>query len=77
MKVLTRYILGLSPLGKFVFKLNDEVISDEEYQTKSLIVNHAILFGEYWDKGYNTENDPFKKIVIRIDEFTVSYALNN
>ena len=55
--------------GRFVFTLNNVVVSDVEYQTKSFTENHVIQWGQYWSKGYNIENDPLNRIVIRIDDF--------
>lgn len=57
--------------GRFIFKVNDVVISDKYYQVKSPTEEHVLQWGQYWDKGYNTDNDPLKRIVIRIDDFKV------
>lgn len=63
--------------GRVIYKLNNSIVSDREYKTKSPTAQHAIQFGQYWDKGYNKEHDPLKRIVLRMDNFKVSYALNN
>ena len=62
--------------GRFVFKVNDIVVTDIEYQTKSPDGAHAPQWGLYWSKGYNVNNDPLKRIVIRIDDFARSVAYN-
>ena len=49
--------------------VNDKVISNETYKTKSNISKHRQMWGMYWDVNYNNENDPDKRIVIRIDNF--------
>ncbi|WP_100642231.1 hypothetical protein [Alteromonas facilis] len=51
--------------------VNDIVVSDAIYQTKHPSNSHAIQWGLYWAKGYNTELDPLKRIVISIDEFKI------
>lgn len=57
--------------GRFVFKVNDVTISDKEYQTMSPTESHVVQWGQYWDKGYNMENDPLKRIILRIDNLTM------
>lgn len=55
--------------GRFVFKVNDNVISDKKYQTVG-DSPYMIQFGQYWSKFYNEENDPLKRIVVRLDNLT-------
>jgi len=60
--------------GRFVYMVNGVVISDKEYQTKSPTENHVIQWGQYWDKGYNKENNPLDRVVIRIDNLKLWVA---
>ena len=54
--------------GRFIFKLDGNVISDTSYQTKSPTANHVIMWGQYWDKNYYEPIDlkitNFKKWVL-------------
>ena len=56
--------------GRFIYKVNDEVISDQHYQTKSPTENHVIQWGHYWVKGFNLNNNPLHRIIVRFDNFT-------
>ncbi len=58
--------------GRFIYSVNDSVISDNFYQTKSKDEPHIIQWGLYWSKGYNLNNDPLKQIIVRFDNFTYS-----
>ncbi|NMP32966.1 hypothetical protein HII17_15515 [Thalassotalea sp. M1531] len=59
----------ISDAGQASLIVNDNVISDVEYKTKSESGVHAIQWGMYWNKGYNEEHDPLKQIMIRMDNF--------
>ena len=50
--------------GRFTFLLNDSVISDTTYQTKSQNQPHVIMWGQYWDK-FN-----MSQAIFRFDNFT-------
>ena len=47
--------------------VNDIVVSDEKYKTKSEFSDHKNMFGMYWDVDYNNKNEPDKALVVRID----------
>lgn len=57
--------------GRIIFKADGDVISDVKYQTKHTDIEaysqHIIQFGQYWNKGFNIENDPLNRVVLRID----------
>lgn len=55
--------------GRVIFYINELKVSDYSYQTKSPTEPHIIQFGQYWNKGFNIENDPLDRVVIRIDNF--------
>lgn len=58
--------------GKFEFYVNNQLISSYKYQTKSPTEPHVLQWGQYWDKGYNKENNINKNIVLTISDFTLS-----
>ena len=61
--------------GFFQLYVDEDLISHYAYQTKSPTEDHIMQWGQYWSKGYNKENDPLKRIVIRMDDFKVSAYL--
>lgn len=60
--------------GRFVFIVNDEVISDKEYQSKSTTSPSVIMIGHYFNKGFNIENNPLDRAIIRIDNLKLYKA---
>jgi len=60
--------------GRVIFKMNNLVISDYSYQTKSATESHVIQWGQYWNKGFNLENDANDNIELKIENFTRSVA---
>ena len=57
--------------GYFEFYVDDLLISANAYQTKHSVNQHAIQWGLYWAKGYNTDNDPLNRIVASMYDFKV------
>lgn len=45
------------------------VITDVEYKTKSNLEWSFIKWGMYWDKNYNTSNDPAMRTIYTIEDF--------
>lgn len=58
--------------GFFQLYVDEDLISHKAYQTKSPTESHVMQWALYWNKGYNKEHDPLKRIVIRIDDFAVT-----
>ena len=56
--------------GQVKLLVNDVVIFDKEYQTKSPDREHVFSWGLYWAKGYNLSFDPLKRIITTMDGFT-------
>ena len=49
--------------------INDKMLSDKKYKTKSLIEDHLAQWGMYWSNEYNPDNNQDNRLVIRIDNF--------
>ena len=63
----------LSKLGASLV-INNKVVSDELYKTKSEHEDHRFKFGMYWSPDHNQENDPLKRIILSVSDFTISVA---
>lgn len=52
----------ISNAGYAELSVDDNLVSSAYYQTKSPTEKHVIMWGAYWSRYYNLENDPSKSM---------------
>lgn len=60
--------------GRVKLLVDNRLIFDKLYQTKSPAKEHIFSWGLYWNKGYNIGFDPLQRVIVTMDDFTRSLA---